>query len=82
MDSQENIFDMILTVNTISQSKQVIGGQIPLLLNAITISVSQFSLEMSFPFLEFVQWCVDNYSKSKRVLVNSLGSGVLCKINS
>lgn len=41
----------------------------------------QFSIELVFPFPEF-EWCVSNYSKFERVIMNSNGSKVSCHINS
>lgn len=38
-------------------------------------------MNSQYPFPKFTQWCVDNYSKTKRVIVNSTGSKVLCWID-
>ena len=41
----------------------------------------QFVIESVFSYLEFIEWCVSNYSKLERVIMNSDGSKVLCYIN-
>ena len=36
----------------------------------------------TFPFLEFVHWIKKNYVKSKRQVLSSDGSRVICQVNS
>lgn len=52
-----------------------------LLSGQIKTYVSHFSLESSSPFPNFVKWCVRNYSKSERVIMNANGSKILFQID-
>ena len=80
--AQGDVFDTNLIINNVSQSKQIINSEIPFLLSQIMTPDSHFTFQSSYPFPEFIQWCIESYSKSKRVIVNSKGSRILCKIDS
>ena len=81
VDVESDVFDTILIVNPISKSKKKLDDETPLLPNSIKPSLSQFTLEQSYSFLKFIQWCVDNYSKIKSVIMNSIGLKNLCQVN-
>ena len=40
-----------------------------------------FSIEQTLPFLEFVEWCANIYSPSKRVVMSHTTSKILCKVD-
>ena len=45
-------------------------------------AIFQFYFESVFPFLDFIEWTIDNYSSSQRVIMDYQGSKVLCQVNS
>ena len=40
-----------------------------------------FSIEKTLYYPEFVEWCVNNYSPTKRVIMNKNGTKILCQVN-
>jgi hypothetical protein len=51
-------------------------------LEAAQASIIPYTVEVVFPFLEFVSWCAERYSQEERVILNKLGLEVLCEIDS
>ena len=45
-------------------------------------SLSQFTIEPTFPFLEFIHWAVKNYVPSTKQILSTDGTRVIATINS
>jgi hypothetical protein len=85
IDRDSDVFDTEITVSPISVSKSNlldnVGKQIPFL-EAAQASITPYVVEVIFPFPEFVNWCAEQYSREEKVILNKLGSEVLCEIDS
>jgi hypothetical protein len=85
IDRDSDVFDTEITVSPISVSRSNlldnVGKQIPFLEMA-QASITPYVVEVVFPFPEFISWCVEKYSQEERVILNKLGSEVLCEIDS
>jgi hypothetical protein len=84
IDRDFDVFDTEMTVSPISVSKSNllnnVGTHIPFL-EVARASIIPYVIETVFPFLEFVSWCAERYSQKERVILNKLGSEVLCKVD-
>ena len=81
VDRDGNVFDPIFSVCRISQSKEQLWSfksQGRDVLNAWNSFMYYFSIEQTLYYPEFVEWCVNNYSPTERVIMNKklLGSFV------
>ena len=74
-------FESRLTRGSISQCKQTIIDNPLIIPSKLRVSMCQFAIESVFPFLEFIEWRVSNYSKLERIIMNFNGSKVLYHIN-
>lgn len=81
VDIECDVFGPIFIINPVSESKKRLHHETSHFPNSVKPSLSQFTLEQSYPFPEFIQWCVDNYSKTERVIMNSTGLKVLCWVD-
>jgi hypothetical protein len=85
IDRDSDVFDTEITVSPISVSRSNlldnVGTHIPFL-EAAQASITPYVVEVVFPFPEFVSWCAEQYSQEERVILNKLGSEVLCEIDS
>jgi hypothetical protein len=85
IDRDFDVFDTEITVSPVSVSRSNlldnVGKHIPFL-EAVQASIIPYVVETVFPFPEFVSWCVERYSQGERVILNKLGSEVLCKVDS
>ena len=74
VDREGNIFDLVLSICSISPSKEWLwefktrGNDV---LNVVGSLLYHFSIEKTLHFPEFVEWCVNNYSLTERVIMNS-----------
>jgi hypothetical protein len=84
IDRDFDVFDTETTVSPVSVSKSNllnnVGSHIPFL-EAAQASFTPYVVETVFPFPEFVSWCAERYSQGERVILNKLGSEVLCKVD-
>jgi hypothetical protein len=84
IDRDADVFDPNITISPISVSRSnladIKGKSIPFL-EAVQASIVPYVVEVSFPFPEFIGWCVEQYSHSERVIVNKQGSQGLCRID-
>jgi hypothetical protein len=78
-------FDTEITISPISVSRanlsDNVGRQIPFL-EAVQASIVPYVVEVAFPFPEFIGWCAEQYSQEEKVVLNKLGSEVLCRVDS
>lgn len=63
-NAEGNIFNPILSVCSVSKNKNkfdlITLGNVDMLIN-IKPSFTHFFLKQTFPFPEFIQWCVETY---------------------
>jgi hypothetical protein len=85
IDRDSDIFDTEITVSPISVSRanllDNVGRQIPFL-EVVQASIVPYAIKVTFPFPEFISWCVEQYSQEEKVILNRLGSEVLCRVDS
>jgi hypothetical protein len=85
IDRDSDIFDTEITVSPISVSRanllDNVGKRIPFL-EAAQASITPYAVEVAFPFPEFISWCAEQYSQEEKVILNKLGSEVLCRVDS
>jgi hypothetical protein len=84
IDRDSDVFDTEITVSPVSVSRanlsDHVGRQIPFL-EVVQASIVPYVIEVAFPFPEFIGWCVEQYSQEEKVVLNRLGSEVLCRID-
>jgi hypothetical protein len=84
IDRDSDVFDTKIIVSPISMSRlnllDSVGKRIPFLEEA-QASITPYVVEVVFPFLEFVRWCAEQYSQVEKVILNKVGSDVLCEID-
>ena len=84
IDRGRNVFDPILSVCSVSISKERLwqynleGNDI---LNVCNSFLYYFVVEQTLTFSEFVEWCANNYSSSKRVIMSHTTSKILCRVD-
>jgi hypothetical protein len=44
-------------------------------------SITPYAIEFVFPFLKFISWCEEQYLQEEKIILNKLGSKVLCGID-
>lgn len=71
-----------LTLGTLDQIKQIIMDNSNIISDSLFSSLSQFTLEPTFPYPEFVHWTVQNYVSSTKQILSSDGSRVILTLNS
>ena len=71
-----------LTVGTLSQIKQTFVDNPSIISNTFCSSLSQFTIEPTFPFPEFVRSMVKNYIPSPKQILSTDGTRVIATINS
>jgi hypothetical protein len=85
IDRDFDIFDTEIMVSPVSMSRSNlldnVGKNIPFL-EVAQASIIPYVVETVFPFPKFVSWCAERYSQGERVILNKLGSEVLCKVDS
>jgi hypothetical protein len=85
IDMDSYVFDTEITVSPISVSKlnllDNVGKHIPFL-RMTQASITPYFVEVVFPFPEFISWCAEQYLQEERVILNKVGSKVLCEIDS
>jgi hypothetical protein len=85
IDRDSDIFDTEITVSPISVSRanllDNVRKRIPFLEES-QASITNYIVEVAFPFPEFISWCAEQYSQEENVILNKLGSEVLCKVDS
>jgi hypothetical protein len=85
IDQDSNIFDTEITILAISMSINnlfdKVGRCIPFL-EVFQVTRVPYSIEITFPFIEFIGWCTKQYSHEEIVIVNKRGSEVMCRVES
>ena len=85
IDRDSDVLDTEITVSPVSVSRlnllDNVGKWMPFL-RMTQASITPYVVEVVFPFPEFVSWCAEHFSQEERVILNKLGSEVLCEIDS
>jgi hypothetical protein len=85
IDRDSDVFDTEITISPISVSRanlsDNVGKHIPFL-EAVQATIVPYAVEVAFPFPEFIGWCAEQYSQEEKVVLNKLGSEVLCRVDS
>lgn len=82
IDLDAGIKETQLTVGTLNQVKQTIMNNSNIVSHTFCSSLSQFTIEPTFPFPEFIHWEVKNYVPSTRQILSTDGTRVIATINS
>jgi hypothetical protein len=77
-----SIQETMLTLGSLNQLKQTILENSNIISDSFCSSLSQFSLEPTFPHPEFVHWAVHNYFPSTKQITSYNGSRIIVSINS
>ena len=81
IDLDAAIKETKLTIGTLSQIKKTITDNPSIISNTFFSSLSQFIIEPTFPFSEFVHWVVKNYVPSTKQILSTDGTRVICTIS-
>jgi hypothetical protein len=85
IDIYSDVFNIEITISPVSVSRanlsDNVGRQIPFL-KEFQASIVPYVIEVAFPFPEFIDWCTEKYSQEETVVLNKLGSKVLCILDS
>ena len=82
VDLDASIAETKFTIGDQSQIKDTIAQSPKLISKAFFSSLSQFTIEPTFPFLELIHWSAKNYAPSSRQILFADGTKVICNINS
>jgi hypothetical protein len=84
INRDSDVFDTEITVSPVyvfrANLSDHVGRQIPFL-EGVQASIVPYVVEVAFTFPEFIGWCAEQYSQEERVILNRLGSEVLCRID-
>ena len=84
IDRERNFFDPIMSVCSVSVSKERLwqyNSQGNDILNVCSSFLYYFAIEQTLPFPKFVEWCVNSYSSSERVVMSHTTSKILCRVD-
>ena len=82
VDLDASIQETRFTLGSLSQIKQTILNNSNIISDSFCSSLSQFSLEPTFPLPEFAHWVVHNYASSTKQIISYDGSRIIVSINS
>ena len=82
VDLYTGIAETFLTGRNLTEIKSKISKNPNLISTKFYSSLFYIVIEPNFPFPEFVHWIEKNYVKSKRQVLSSYGSRVICQVNS
>ena len=81
IDLDAVIKEMKLTIGTLSQIKKTIIDNPSIISDTSCSSLSEFTIEPTFPSLEFIHWEVRNYVPSTKQILSTNKTRVICTIN-
>ena len=81
IDVDATIKETELTLGTLNQIKKTILDNSNIISDSLCSSLSQFTIEPTFPFPEFVHWVVENYVSSTMQILSLDGTRVIITIN-
>ena len=82
VDLDDSIQETILTLGSLNQIKQTILNNLNIISDSFCSSLSQFTLEPTFPHPKFVHWVVHSYVPSTKQIISFNGSRIIVSINS
>ena len=82
VDLDASIQETMLPLGSLNQIKQTILDNSNIISNSFCSSLSQFTLEPTFPHSEFVHWAVHNYIPSTKQIISFNGSRIIVSVNS
>ena len=82
IDLDASIQENKLTLESLSQIKQTTLNNSDMILEIFCSTLSQFSLEPTFPYPELIHWVVSNYVSSTKQVISYDGSRIIVSINS
>jgi hypothetical protein len=83
IDQDSDIFDTKITISPISVSRSNLSdkvGKCIAFLEAVQDTIVPYVVKITFPFPKFISWCTEWYSHEERVIVNTRGSKVMCRV--
>ena len=81
VDLDASIQETRFTLGSLSQIKKTILNNFDIISDSYCSSLSQFSLEPTFPHPEFIHWVVSNYVSSTKQVLSYDGSKIVVSIN-
>ena len=82
VDLDASIQETMLTLGSLNQIKQTILNNSNIIFDSFCSSLSQFTLEPTFPHPKFVHWIVQNYVPSTKQIMSVDGSRIILTLNS
>ena len=82
IDLDASIQETNLTLGPLSQIKQTMLSNSNMISESFCSTLSQFSLEPTFPHPKLVHWVVSNYVPSTKQVISYDGSRIIVSINS
>lgn len=82
IDLDASINENEITIGTLSHIKQTILDNPNIISKSFCSSLSQFAIEPTFPYPEFIHQVVQNYAHSTKQILSSDGNRVIDTINS
>ena len=82
IDLDASIQETKLTLGSLSQIKQTMLNNSDMISESFCSTLSQFSLEPTFPHPELIHWVVSNYVPSTKQVISYDGSRIIVSINS
>jgi hypothetical protein len=85
IDRDSNVFNTKITIFPISVSRRNLSDnvrrRIPFL-EVVQATIVPYTVEVTFPFPEFIGWCTEQNSHKEKVVVNKQRYEVMCKVES
>ena len=81
VDLDTSIQETRFTLGSLHQIKQTILNNSDIIYDSFCLSLSQFSLEPTFPHPEFIHWVVHKYVSSTKQVISYDGSKIIVSIN-
>ena len=80
-DLDAEIKETKLTIGTLGKIKKTITDNSSIISETLCLSLSEVTVEPTFPFPEFIHWAVKNYVPSTKQILSADGTRVICTIN-
>ena len=81
IDLDTSIKENELTLGNLNQIKQTILDNSNIISDSFYSSLSQFTFEPTFPYLEFIHWVIQNYAASTKQVLSLDRNRVIATIN-
>jgi hypothetical protein len=84
INQDSDVFDNEITISPISVSRRNLSdnvGRCILFLEVVQATIVPYVVEITFPFPEFIGWCIKQYSHEERVVVNKQRSNLMYRLD-